>query len=269
MEKWREDARTGHIHEPNDVTFELDGLGRQLSELPAGDSPVSEADSVQKIGSHAPDGPVFVDSSGRRSKKLRRAGWAVSLACACYAMAVIAALVGGNSSAPWLRIPGVAEKESADKVVVQPTPTVGATTSATPGATGVTPSPTDANGAVTVRQPSGSGSGGSGGATGKPGTGASSSVRPPNSSAGTGSTAGTGGSTPGPGSSSPSGGDATGGTGTGGAGGTGGTATTGGTGGGTTDPPSEPSPPPAEPTGPVATTPVQDGGRTMAAEGAR
>lgn len=251
--------------EPNDVTFELDGLGQQLSELPAGDSPAQEADSAQKIGSNAPDGPVFVDSSGRRSKKLRRAGWVVSIACACYAVAVISALVGGDSSAPWLRIPGLAEEERADKVVVQPTPTAGGTISATPGTTDVTPSPTDSNGAVVVRQPSG---GGSGGATVKPVTGASSSVKPPNSSADTGSTAGPGGSTPRPGSSSPSGG-ATGGTGTGGAGGTGGTATTGGTGGGTTDPPSEPSPPPAEPTGPVATTPVQEGGRTMAAEGAR
>ncbi|MFJ1745962.1 hypothetical protein ACIOJD_06915 [Streptomyces sp. NPDC088116] len=161
------------------------------------------------------------------------------------------------------------EKESADKVVVQPTPTAGATTSATPGTADVTPSPADANGAVTVRQPSRGGSGGSGGATGKPVTGASSSVKPPNSSAGTGSAAGTGGSTPGPGASSPSGGDASGGSGTGGAGGTGGAVTTGGTGGEPTDPPAEPSPPPAEPTGPVATTPARDGGQTLAAEGAR
>lgn len=52
---------------------------------------------------------VFVDASGRRSRTFRRFGWAVAVVCACYATTVAASLIGGNSSAPFLQIPGVTE----------------------------------------------------------------------------------------------------------------------------------------------------------------
>ncbi|MFF9867783.1 hypothetical protein ACF1G0_20545 [Streptomyces sp. NPDC013953] len=100
------------------------------------------------------DGPVFVDESGRRSKKLRRLGWVLAAACAVYAVTLVVAVIGGNSSAPWLLIPGPAGEEKADTTQVVPatsaSPGAGDTTGDTPGA----PAPTDSTGAV-IPRPSG------------------------------------------------------------------------------------------------------------------
>ncbi|WP_405617392.1 hypothetical protein OG292_26270 [Streptomyces sp. NBC_01511] len=124
-----------------DVTVELDGLGRQLSELPG---PTAEASGIPAArAADSSDGPVFVDASGRRSKKLRRLGWVLAIASACYAVALAAALIGGSSSAPWLQIPGVSDKRDSDKVEIQPPPEDRPTTGATPGAGGLGPSPSD------------------------------------------------------------------------------------------------------------------------------
>ncbi|MFD5350159.1 hypothetical protein ACFWJY_42050, partial [Streptomyces anulatus] len=91
MDNWREGQRTGHTHEPNDATIQLDGLGRQLAELPGEPAPPDGS-----------DGPVFVDESGRRSKTYRRLGWVLASACVAYAVTLVLAVLGGNSSAPWL-----------------------------------------------------------------------------------------------------------------------------------------------------------------------
>lgn len=122
VENWREGTRTGHTHEPNDVTVQLDGLGRQLSELPVEPSPPDPS-----------DGPVFVDESGRRSKTYRRVGWVLAAICAVYAVTLVAAVLGGNSSAPWLPLSGQEEKH-AEEVEVRPAPS-DATLSESPGAT--------------------------------------------------------------------------------------------------------------------------------------
>ncbi|MFG2597130.1 hypothetical protein [Streptomyces sp. NPDC048462] len=50
-------------------------------------------------------GPVFVDASGRRSRTWRRAGVITALVCSCYATTVVATLIGGDSSAPFLELP--------------------------------------------------------------------------------------------------------------------------------------------------------------------
>lgn len=55
-------------------------------------------------------GPVFVDASGRRRRLFRKAGWLVAGSCACYAVALGGAIVGGTSAAPWLPIPGMVQK---------------------------------------------------------------------------------------------------------------------------------------------------------------
>ncbi|MGW0781083.1 hypothetical protein [Streptomyces sp. NPDC002913] len=110
MDNWREGTRTWHTHEPNDVTVQLDGLGRQLSELP-----------VEPNLPDPSDGPVFVDESGRRSKTYRRVGWVLAAICAVYAVTLVVALLGGNSSAPWLPLSGQEEKH-ADEVEVRPAP---------------------------------------------------------------------------------------------------------------------------------------------------
>ncbi|MER5552765.1 hypothetical protein ABT001_13960 [Streptomyces sp. NPDC002793] len=112
MENWRENTRLGHTHEPNEVTVQLDGLGRQLSELPTRPGPPDPS-----------DGPVFVDESGRRSKTYRRAGWVLATICAVYAVTLVVSVLGGNSSAPWLPLSGQEEKGS-EEVEVRPAPGV-------------------------------------------------------------------------------------------------------------------------------------------------
>ncbi|MDT0492132.1 hypothetical protein ACPEIF_21540 [Streptomyces sp. NPDC012600] len=111
MENWREGARTGHTHEPNDVTVPLDGLGRQLAELPGQPAPPDGS-----------DGPVFVDESGRRSKTYRRLGWVVASLCAAYAVTLVFAVLGGNSTAPWLPLSGPQEEAKAEEAEVRPAP---------------------------------------------------------------------------------------------------------------------------------------------------
>ncbi|MGP3636261.1 hypothetical protein ACTU45_23375 [Streptomyces sp. 24-1644] len=147
MENWREGTRTGHTHEPNEVTLQLDGLGRQLSEL-----------AIEPGTPEGSDGPVFVDESGRRSKSLRRVGWLLAAICAGYAVTLVVALLGGSSHAPWLPLSGQHEKSA--EVEVQPAPTepVGPEPvpgTATPGATSPDPelpgsAPQSANGADSV-----------------------------------------------------------------------------------------------------------------------
>ncbi|MFI6704125.1 hypothetical protein ACIBJC_35205 [Streptomyces sp. NPDC050509] len=276
------------MYEPNDVTVELDGLGRQLSELPAGTRPEtapgigtgtgtttgirtgggtgtgigtgpgfgSAPDSRSGTGVHAdgaadaaeaPEGPVFVDESGRRSKKLRRAGWVIAIACACYAVTVVAALVGGDSSAPWLQIPGLADKKGPDTVQIQPAATTPPTVVATSADPSAPPTATDTGGAVVPRTSEAVTSG----VPGDPAPGASNSVEPP-----------VGSDTPGRGDPDPGESDDTGtgtssGAGSAGAGGPTPTDTAGGV-----------SSPPAEPSPPVETPSVDDGGQ-LAAEGAQ
>ncbi|MFE1957010.1 hypothetical protein [Streptomyces sp. NPDC059479] len=253
VDKWQEDARTGHTHEPNDVTIELDGVGRQLSELPTGTHPAQESGPAREAGPELSDGPVFVDASGRRSKTFRRAGWIVAIACACYAVTLVVALIGGSSSAPWLQIPGLADEKKSDTVEIQPTPTTSLSVGATPGVPGVTtPSPTDSNGEF-VPQPSESVTTD---ASGKPVPGTSASSKPPADPAG-----GTGGTKPDP--EIPPG---TGGNPGGASGGTGGGPSTG-----TSPDPDPPSTGPSSP--PVETPPVEggqpEGGQPMAMEGTR
>lgn len=149
MENWQENAGTGHTHEPHEVTIQLDGLGRQLRDLPVEPIAVQESD----------EGPVFVDESGRRSKKLRRIGWVLAAACACYAITLAAALVGGDSSAPWMPGLGQAGDQKPEHVEIQPAPTDLESAVATPGAPPGKPAPEDSVG--TVPRPSGSSAGSS------------------------------------------------------------------------------------------------------------
>ncbi|MEV8333804.1 hypothetical protein OG501_25610 [Streptomyces niveus] len=124
-----------------DVTVELDGLGRQLSELPGRAADGTGIPAARAADSS--DGPVFVDASGRRSKKLRRLGWVLAIASACYAIALVAALIGGNSTAPLLQIPGVSDKRDSEKVEIQPPPKDRPTVVDTPGAGGAGTGPSD------------------------------------------------------------------------------------------------------------------------------
>ncbi|MEU4497472.1 hypothetical protein AB0F96_29495 [Streptomyces sp. NPDC023998] len=193
VENWREDAHIGHAYEPSEVTVQLDVRGRTLGEPAA---PVPQESS---------DGPVFVDESGRRSKKFRRVGWLLAVACACYAITLVAALLGGNSAAPLL--PGLVQddEERTDTVQIQPDPSGGATAGATPGSVPGAPTPTDSTGALLPQPSNGASTGIAGGTSAAPGPGVSGSAAPKPTGGGTrpGGTSistppGGGGSDPGP-----------------------------------------------------------------------
>ncbi|MBT2395635.1 hypothetical protein [Streptomyces sp. ISL-100] len=149
VDNWRDDARSGYPQDPNpnDITVQLDtvrldGLnGVDGFDSPGGRLPEMPGAPAPQEGS---DGPVFVDESGRRSKKLRRIGWVLAFACACYAVTLIVALAGGNSTAPWLQIPGLADdQKKPDTVEISPAPEgslpPGEAPPLTPGATPVVP----------------------------------------------------------------------------------------------------------------------------------
>ncbi|MEU8932585.1 hypothetical protein AB0D30_22205 [Streptomyces sp. NPDC048409] len=68
------------------------------------------------------DAPVFVDASGRRSRRFRRIGTAVGLACAVYAVVIVVTLLSGSSDAPWLPVPGQNHDRPAGKVDDSPRP---------------------------------------------------------------------------------------------------------------------------------------------------
>ncbi|MFD4631853.1 hypothetical protein ACFVYR_27675 [Streptomyces sp. NPDC058284] len=113
METWREDALSGHTHDPNEVTVQIDGVGRQLADLPP--DPGREATA---------DGPVFVDETGRRSRRFRRLGVIVGIVCAVYAVVIVGTLLSGNSSAPWLPMPGPEDDKPASRMRLPDRPAV-------------------------------------------------------------------------------------------------------------------------------------------------
>ncbi len=115
----------GATHDPHEVTVQLDGVGLHLDNMlrAAKDAPRSSENS---------DGPVFVDESGRRSRRFRRIGMAVGLACAVYAVVIVATLLSGNSDAPWLPVENPKEKP-AGQVDTPPLP---AESAPQPSATG-------------------------------------------------------------------------------------------------------------------------------------
>ncbi|MEU8627252.1 hypothetical protein [Streptomyces sp. NPDC048669] len=162
METWREGAHAGHTHEPNEVTIQLDGLGRQLSELlPEPGAPEGS------------DGPVFVDESGRRSKTLRRFGWVIAAVCVCFAVTLVGAVLGGNSSAPFLPLSGQNEHKKAEEVQVPPTPGESAGALVTPGASAGSSPSAPVNGSSAPVVP------GSSAAAGSPTSGTGSSAPAP------------------------------------------------------------------------------------------
>ncbi|OSP25180.1 hypothetical protein B7767_42990, partial [Streptomyces sp. 13-12-16] len=140
---WQEEAggSAEATHDPHEVTVQLDSV--QIGEgLELRRAPSHRAGGVQDTA-----GPVFVDESGRRSRLYRRIGLAVGLACAGYAVVMVATLLSGNSDAPWMPVPGQEDKP-AGQVETTPQPTE---TDATPGSgTGLLPSGTPTTGTPTL-----------------------------------------------------------------------------------------------------------------------
>ncbi|GAA2621981.1 hypothetical protein [Streptomyces vastus] len=104
---------TEHHHDPDEVTVQLDVAGAHLEDWLVQQAKGPRGGQSAQEGS---DGPVFVDETGRRSRRYRRIGMAVGLTCAVYAVVIIATLLSGNSSAPWLPVPGKEGDKPASKV---------------------------------------------------------------------------------------------------------------------------------------------------------
>ncbi|MFE1795425.1 hypothetical protein ACFW9L_04590 [Streptomyces sp. NPDC059517] len=83
--------------------------------------------------------PIFVDPSGRRASRMRRMGWLVAAGCVCSAATLGVAIADGNSTAPWLQIPGVlggsSQNQSVDEVEQSQSPKSGAPTADSPSST--------------------------------------------------------------------------------------------------------------------------------------
>ncbi|MFD7704023.1 hypothetical protein [Streptomyces caelestis] len=143
---WQEEAgdSAAATHDPHEVTVQLDSV--QIGEgLELRRAPGHRADGAQEAA-----GPVFVDESGRRSRLYRRIGLAVGLACAGYAVVMVATLLSGNSDAPWMPVPGQEDKP-AGQVETTPRPEE---TGATPGSdTSLAPGDTPTTGAPTLPAP--------------------------------------------------------------------------------------------------------------------
>ncbi|MEU6661039.1 hypothetical protein [Streptomyces sp. NPDC046821] len=107
------------------MTVQLDGAGRQLDELIA----------ASRAGAAAKEVPVFVDDSGRRNRRYRRFGAVVGMICAVYAVVIVATLLSGNSTAPWLPIKSQDKEKPAGEVKTPRLPADRAKRSPSPGTT--------------------------------------------------------------------------------------------------------------------------------------
>ncbi|MFC4470798.1 hypothetical protein ACFPH6_40965 [Streptomyces xiangluensis] len=129
---------TEHHHDPDEVTVQLDVAGAHLEDWLVQQAKGPRGGQSAQEGS---DGPVFVDETGRRSRRYRRIGMAVGLTCAVYAVVIIATLLSGNSSAPWLPVPGKEDDKPASKVDSPTLPPASADPSATANpSSGLSPS---------------------------------------------------------------------------------------------------------------------------------
>lgn len=124
---WENTVEAGHTHDPHEVTVQLDGVGRQLEELLVRQA--KEGRDAAGVG----DGPVFVDETGRRSRRYRRIGIVVGVACAVYAVVIVGTLLSGNSDAPWLPVPGQQDEQPAGQVETSPLPAESAAPSESAG----------------------------------------------------------------------------------------------------------------------------------------
>lgn len=122
---WEPAGESAQAHDPYEVTVQLDSVSAQDTRLHA-------AEGAPGGGSDSSDGPVFVDESGRRSRRFRRLGIAVGIACAVYAVVIVVTLLSGSSDAPWLPVPG----QKNDKPASQVDPTSRPAHSALPSGTG-------------------------------------------------------------------------------------------------------------------------------------
>ncbi|MFD9389228.1 hypothetical protein ACFWBB_00360 [Streptomyces sp. NPDC060000] len=113
------------LHDADELTVQLGSVD------PASPPGTSESRLASQDGAGR---PVFVDESGRRSRRLRWLGAAIGVICSGYALVIVATLVSGNSSAPWLPLPGQGDDTPAAKVETSSVPSAPASPSGSYGA---------------------------------------------------------------------------------------------------------------------------------------
>ncbi|WP_316777431.1 hypothetical protein [Streptomyces sasae] len=98
--------------------------------------------------------PVFVDQTGLRGRRLRGLGWLLGIICTGCVVAMISGLVGTQSQAPALTVPGTADTTPPSQYLNAPLPVApgaagpGKSSTATPAAAAATAS--DATAPVTA-----------------------------------------------------------------------------------------------------------------------
>ncbi|MEU5598119.1 hypothetical protein [Streptomyces sp. NPDC020298] len=181
-------AHEPHAHDPLGVTVQLDAdrIADERTHL-------TEPGRAPRGGGQDPSGrPVFVDASGRRRRTFRRLGMFAGIACAVYAVVIVATLLSGSSNAPWLPVPGQTEDKPAGQVDISPAP---ADSARPPARTGTAPG---TGPRVPAAAPSPGGSAAASGATGtarQPGASTAPQPTATNPASGAGSA---GGSSPDP-----------------------------------------------------------------------
>ncbi|WP_405916518.1 hypothetical protein [Streptomyces sp. NBC_00728] len=66
--------------------------------------------------------PVFVDQSGQRGRRLRGLGWLLGIICTGFVVAMVSGLVGTQSQAPGLTVPGTANTTPPSQYLNAPLP---------------------------------------------------------------------------------------------------------------------------------------------------
>lgn len=84
--------------------------------------------------------PVFVDQTGQRGRRMRGFGWLVGILCAGCVVAMVSGLVGTQSQAPALTVPGTADTKPPNQYLNAPLPA--APGIAKPGKDAITPAVT-------------------------------------------------------------------------------------------------------------------------------
>ncbi|MFB7242269.1 hypothetical protein ACFCYX_07320 [Streptomyces populi] len=138
--------------------------------------------------------PVFVDETGLRGRRLRGFGWLVGVICTGCVVAMVSGLVGTQSQAPALTVPGSANTTPPSQYLNAPLPAApGKSATATSGATAPVTGTTGSGTAGTGTTTSVTGATGSGSAAGS-GTAGSGTTTSVTGATGSG-TAGSGTST--------------------------------------------------------------------------
>ncbi|MFE2068867.1 hypothetical protein ACFXDH_41960 [Streptomyces sp. NPDC059467] len=98
--------------------------------------------------------PVFVDQTGLRGRRLRGLGWLVGIVCTGCVVAMISGLVGTQSQAPALTVPGTADTTPPSQYLNAPLPAApgaarpGKSSTATPATAAATASDATASDAT-------------------------------------------------------------------------------------------------------------------------